>query len=220
VPGRIGDVLTVTPAGGTTRYHVVLGDGLQEIPAVVASVLGAATGSAPREVGPAVTAVAPVRAELDVAGWPAAPERWVEPAEAPVVCWTWSPDGSSVLVGTRPPVPEGASTVRLAQADGPGDRTDTVVLSPGGGGPVRASLPGQPAVTGTLWLVSATGVGYGVPDAVSATALGITRTAPAPEAALRLLPTGPPLDLGQARRVVDVPDGPGSGEGRPAAAGP
>jgi hypothetical protein len=42
-----------------------------------------------------------------------------------------------------------------------------------------------------------------VADDATATALGIAAAEPAPEAALRLLPTGPTLDLAAAGRVVD-----------------
>ena len=56
-----------------------------------------------------------------------------------------------------------------------------------------------------MWLVSAGGVAHGVADDASAAALGITDPAPAPEAALRLLPTGPVLDVGTATGAVDVP---------------
>jgi hypothetical protein len=69
---------------------------------------------------------------------------------------------------------------------------------------VRATGPGRAAGAGPLWLVSATGVAHGVADDATAAALGITAVGPAPEAALRLLPTGPALDLAEAGRVVDV----------------
>ena len=81
-------------------------------------------------------------------------------------------------------------------------RVDAVAV--GAGGAVRATAPGVPAGAGTVWLVSASGVANGVADGASAAALGITDAAPAPEAALRLLPTGPALDVGTATAVVDV----------------
>ncbi|WP_161631669.1 type VII secretion protein EccB [Pseudonocardia asaccharolytica] len=204
VPGRVGDVLTVTPIGAPGRYYVVLPDGLQEVPALAAQVLAATTGREPVEVGTGLVASVPLVDTLDVAGWPAPPTRWAEPADAPVVCWTWTPEATSVQLGDRIPAPDQAVVIDLAQADGPGDRVDAVVLGPGGGGPVRSTAPGQPSGTGSLWLISATGVGYGVADHPSAAALGINGAEPAPEAALRLLPTGPALDLAAAARVVDV----------------
>ncbi|WP_211177739.1 type VII secretion protein EccB [Pseudonocardia acidicola] len=218
VPGRVGDVLTTTVAGGASRSYVVLPGGLQEVPPLAGQVLAAAAGVAPAEVGAGVVAAAPLVDELDLAGWPSGPARWSEPADAPVVCWTWAADAGSapvtaVRAGTRVPAPAEAVTVALAQADGPGAGTDAVVLPPGGGGAVRAVGSGRPVGGGTLWLVSATGVGYGVADAASAGALGITRADPAPEAALRLLPTGPALDLAQAALAVDVVQAPEPGGG-------
>jgi hypothetical protein len=92
--------------------------------------------------------------------------------------------------------------VDLAQAGGPG--ADAVALVPGGGGAVRATAPvGRPGA-GPLWLVSASGVAHGVVDDDTAAALGVAAAEPAPEAALRLLPVGPALDVRQVVRAVDV----------------
>jgi hypothetical protein len=52
--------------------------------------------------------------------------------------------------------------------------------------------------------VSGSGVAHGVADEDTAAALGVAAAEPAPEAALRLLPTGPTLDLAAASQVVDV----------------
>jgi len=79
----------------------------------------------------------------------------------------------------------------------------------GAGGAVRATGPGRAPGAGPLWLVSAAGVGYGVADEPTAAALGIVTAAvqPAPEVALRLLPSGKPLDLVDATRAVDASPG-------------
>jgi hypothetical protein len=166
-------------------------------------VLAAASGRAVDEIGPEVVAGVPAVHPLDLAGWPDAAPRLVEPAEAPVTCWSWSGDpgadpAGGVHVGRVPPtVP-----VPLARADGPGEELDAVAV--GTGGAVRATAPGAPAGAGALWVVSASGVAHGVPDGASAAALGVTTAPPAPEAALRLLPTGPALDVAAADRAVDV----------------
>jgi type VII secretion protein EccB len=203
VPGRVGDVLVSRPAVGAPRHYVVLADGLQEVPPLAADVLAAASGRAVDEIGPEVVAGVPAVHPLDLAGWPDAAPRLVEPAEAPVTCWSWSGDpgadpAGGVHVGRMPPtVP-----VPLARADGPGEELDAVAV--GTGGAVRATAPGAPAGAGALWVVSASGVAHGVPDGASAAALGVTTAPPAPEAALRLLPTGPALDVAAADRAVDV----------------
>jgi type VII secretion protein EccB len=204
--GRIGDVLVAQPVGGVAQHFVVLGGGLQEVPAVVAELLGVASGvREARPIGADVLAAATFVDELQVAGWPAGSPPIREPVEAPVVCWTWSADGpqaGQVWMGSARPLPPDVSPVALAQADGAGERVDAVAV--GAGGAVRATGPGRAAGAGPLWLVSATGVAHGVADDATAAALGITAVEPAPEAALRLLPTGPALDLAEAGRVVDV----------------
>lgn len=204
LPGRIGDVFVAQPPGGAAQHYVVLAGGVQEVPAVLAEVLLAASGARePRPVGAAELAGVAVVDELPAAGWPDVAPRLVEAAEAPVLCWGWTADGApdgTVRAGAE--APRGGTPVRLAQADGPGDRVDEVVVGPGGA--VRGTGPGRDAATGPLWLVSSTGAAHAVADEATAAALGITVTAPAPEAVLRLLPQGPTLDLAAAGQVVDA----------------
>lgn len=201
---RVGDVLVSGSAGGPARRYVVLRDGLEEIPPLAADVLAAASRRTAGEVGPEVVAAVPVVHPLDLAGWPEVAPRLPEPAETPVICWTWSgepgadPAGGVYLGRT----PWAGGVVTLARADGAGDALDAVVV--GAGGAVRATAPGVAAGAGTLWVVSGSGVVHGVPDDASAAALGITAAAPAPESALRLLPAGASLDVARADRAVDV----------------
>ncbi|WP_433556836.1 type VII secretion protein EccB [Pseudonocardia xinjiangensis] len=206
LPGRIGDVLVTTPVGGAPRHFAVLAGGLQEVPDVVAELLRVAAGQAQDlPIGPSELAAAALVDDLPVDGWPAGAPQLREPAESPVMCWTWTADGEpsgAVWTGAAEPLPTAAPPVALAQADGPGTHVDAVAVGPGGA--VRATGPGRQPGTGPLWLVAATGVGYGVADDATAAALGITAAEPAPEAALRLLPAGPALDLAAAGRVVDV----------------
>ena len=199
-------MLVSRPAGdGAPTHYVVLVQGVQQVPPMVAQVLRAA-GARMHDVQPEVpVGLPPVPAEIDVDGWPEAVPAPREVAEAPVVCWTWSAaGGGSVLVGPTLPVPDGAAPVDLVQADGSGERADAAVLAPAGGGAVRATGPGRAQGAGPLWLVSATGVTYGVADRPTAEALGVTAAEPAPEWALRLLPVGGTLDLSGAERTVDV----------------
>jgi type VII secretion protein EccB len=205
LPGRIGDVLVARPPGGAAQHYVVLGGGVQEVPAVLAELLTAASGARePRPVGAAELADAALVDELPAAGWPEVAPRLAEAPEAPVLCWAWAAGGDpigAVWTGAAPPL-AGRAPVRLAQADGPGDRLDAVAVGPGG--PVRGTGPGRDPATGPLWLVSGSGVAHAVADEDTAAALGVTAAGPAPEAALRLLPTGPTLDLAAAGQVVDV----------------
>lgn len=209
VPGEVGDVLVSRPAGdGPPTHFAVLADGVQEVPAVLAQTLRAA-GAADHEVDLDVLADAALVTAaddgLDVDGWPSTVTGLRAPAEAPAACWVWSVDGDpggAVIAGPGLPVPADTAPVDLVQ-DGD-DRADAVVLTPGGGGAVRATGPGRAAGAGPLWLVAGTGVAYGVVDGPTAEALGVTAAEPAPEAALRLLPVGGTLDLGRAAASVDV----------------
>ncbi|QJY46502.1 type VII secretion protein EccB [Pseudonocardia broussonetiae] len=200
--GEVGDVLVVAPLGGAApTFHVLLAGGAQQVPAAVAEALRAA-GAVAREVGPDVVARLRPLVALDVVGWP---DAVTPPSDAPVVCVMWSDaDGTASVVGPALPVPAAAAGVDLAQADGPGERADAVVLVPAGGGAVRATGPGRAPGAGPLWLVAATGVAYGVADEPTAHALGIRAAEPAPEWALRLLPVGGTLDVSAAERTVDV----------------
>jgi hypothetical protein len=201
---RIGDVVVSRPAGAAPRRHVVLDGGLQEVSPLAADVLAARSGAAVTEIGPEVVAhLAPVR-RLDVAGWPVAAPALREPVETPVTCWTWSGEpgadpAGGLYLGRMPTV---GPRVALAGADGAGIGLDAVMV--GEGGAVRASTPGVAPGVGTVWVVSSGGVAHGVADDATAAALGIDDPAPAPESALRLLPTGHVLDVAIATRTVDV----------------
>jgi type VII secretion protein EccB len=212
VPGKVGDVVRSAPPGAAARLYVLLADGVQEVSAPVAALLQSANPDASGGEPPVVRwdqlTTLPNRAVLDVADYPAGPLRLLDAAEAPTVCLSFAAaDGKQapeLLVGPGPPSPGDRAPTRLAQADGPGPRLDAVYLQAGQGAAVRAVALGHPADTGPLWLISDTGVAYGVPDPESAAALGISGATAAPEVLLRLLPTGEPLSLAAARRTVDV----------------
>jgi type VII secretion protein EccB len=200
VPGRVGDVLVARPVGGFAQYFVVLSGGLQQVPELVAELLRVVSGApAVRPVPLEVLASAVAVDELAVAGWPVGAPRLRAAEQAPVVCWNWAsdgPPGGTVGVASALPLSAGTVPVTLAGADGPGAWLDAVAV--GTGGAVRAD-------PGGVWLVSSTGVGYPVLDAATASAVGVTVTERAPEAVLRLLPAGPPLDLRAAGRFDDLP---------------
>lgn len=206
LPGRVGDVLAVEVGDGR-QYFAVLDGGLQEVPPGLAELLRIASDAQEiRPVGADVLGGATFVDTLPVTGWPEGSVRVVEPADAPVACWSWTPERpeGGVWFGRGLPLGADVVPVTLAQADGPGGKVDSVAV--GAGGAVRATGPGRPPGAGPLWLVSGAGVGYGVADEPTAAALGVVAAAvqPAPEAALRLLPSGKPLDLADATRAVDA----------------
>ncbi|MEU7813959.1 type VII secretion protein EccB [Pseudonocardia sp. NPDC049154] len=191
VPGRPGDVLTITGLDGGRAFLAIVPGGVQEVPATLAEVLRAQGGTGPREVAPAVAAEAPRLTTLPTAGWPDRVPAWS--SDGGVVCATTADGRAGVsLTPALPAVREG---VRVPLTGG--EAAAAVLL---GGGPVRAV---SPTGGGTIWLVSASGIAHGVADAGTAAALGLPPALPAaPEAALRLLPQGGRLDLADARRAV------------------
>jgi type VII secretion protein EccB len=211
VPGRVGDVLVARPAGAAPRFYVVLAGGVQQVSELVAELLRVASVTrAVRPVPLDVVASATAVDELPVAGWPAAAPRLWTVEQAALLCWTWAGDGppaGGVWLGPALPVPAGTVPVALTQADGAGALVDAVAV--GAGGAVRAVGTGGGAGSGAVWLISGSGVAYPVVGADTAAAIGITATEPAPAAVVPLLPTGPPLDVRAAGRVLDLPPAPG-----------
>ncbi|MDN5915757.1 MAG: type VII secretion protein EccB [Pseudonocardia sp.] len=210
--GRVGDVVTSNPLGAEPSYYVVLGPdpdtgragGLAPVPVTLADAVLARGGQGdPATLAQGQVARSTLSGALDTDGWPVARIARADPASIPVLCWTWRDGRSGIVASDRLPSAAGAVTIDLAGADGAGPRLDAVVLAASGPGPMesRGSTGG-----GTRWLLSGAGVLHGVADDATAAALGMTTPGRAPEAALRLLPRAPALDLGSVREVADVAD--------------
>ena len=98
-----------------------------------------------------------------------------------VACMGWQRSNTAaqatvrLLVGHRLPVPDGAQSVRLADADGNGPGLDSVYLTPGAGEYVQATgVEPDSQSTGQLFYVSDTGLRYHIKDFPTAEALGVT----------------------------------------------
>lgn len=127
----------------------------------------------------------------------------------PVVCARWRPDPTgnashtTVLVGDATPVP--SRPVALAQADADGPAVDAVALPSGRSAFVRSvGLTGGGQSTGSLFLVTDSGVRYGIRDGDAAASLGLTGPAEgAPWPVLAVLPHGPELSQSGASLARD-----------------
>lgn len=202
----VGTVVQVPGAGAAVDYFVVLSDGLQRVGEVAADLIRY-TDSRIDEQMPTVSAdvvgALPVVDTLAVSTFP----HTGGVTDDPVVCAAWYPDAgetgsrTAVLVGDA--APPAAHPVGLAQADGAGPAVDTVSVPAGRAVFVRSvALTGEGHSTGSLFLVTDTGVLFGVRDPDSARALGITAAAvPAPWPVLATLPRGPELS-GSAASVM------------------
>jgi len=186
----------VGPESGTeSDYFVVLADGVQRVGRITADLIRFTTAQPHREIATVaaeVIAAVPAVDHLRVATFP---DR-IETRSAPVLCVQWDgADGSprtSLLL--RDSAPDGARVV-LAQADGSGPAVDAVGMPGGRYAFVRATgLTGDGGIAGSLFLLTDSGVVFGVHDEEAAQWLGLPADArPAPWPMLARLPRGPEL---------------------------
>lgn len=221
VEAPVGAVVTAYEADNTIRYYAVLPDGLQAVPAVLASIMRNTDSyglAQPPRLGMDEIARLPVAAGLDTDAYPAEPVTLVDTDAKPMTCVHWSkpaqaPASSSLLLsGAALPLPDGQRTVELVSA-GAGGTATRVALPPGSGylvdsGGLRSGAPTTDAAAGaSLFWVGDTGVRYGIDthggdDTVAA--LGLTEAPlPIPWAVLAQFATGPTLSRADALLAHD-----------------
>lgn len=208
-------------ASGSDRFYVVLADGIQEVPPVVASILrqndsyGLAT---PLQISPDQLARVPLRHVLDVDYYPRLPVRIVDAASRPVTCvaWQWSVSERQatlrVISGRALPLraEQQAKVVPLVGAGNGGVQANEVLVA--GDPSTFVTTTGQaldsPARE-TMWLISSTGSRYGVPfddNSVQALGLDVSKVRPAPWSMLQVWPAGPELSRAAALTVHSPSD--------------
>ena len=211
----VGEVFSVEAATGTEHYVVVL-DGVQRIPALVADLLrveGPSARSAHNRVLAPAHLTAPKVEVLDLAGLPRALPQRAE-ADGAIVCSWWSADGvdgpvrSGMYSARQVSDISGRPTTYLAGADAGGTRIDAVSLPAGG----VVARPVSIAATGTaspgLALITDGGVRHALPDTESAKALGLDAgPVVVPGPLLQRLVEGPELRREQALLAVDAHPG-------------
>jgi hypothetical protein len=197
---RSGGVVRVVGPGGPDTYLLVLPDGVEVVPELLARLIRlddpARSGVPIPTVSPAQVASPPLSRAIDASAFPDPAPVPLPPDRAPTACadLAGGAGAATVTVSTEPLPP----STTLRQADGSGDRVDRVLL-PGTGVAVHTVGAGA----GALVVVSATGSVHGVPDAATADALGLGRTfSPAPQAVVGLLPSGPTLSVEAATRPL------------------
>jgi type VII secretion protein EccB len=213
---KIGTVVQAQVAGEDPHYYLVLKDGLQQVSPAVAQLFQAA--NAPnQQVIPGITAGQEADAPrthnpLPVGDFPAERPNVVDVSDAPVSCLSWSlKDGdehTDMLLGSQVPVPRNMQPVQLNQPGADGELVKWFYLPPGHAAVVRSANSKADFNAGPLYLVADTGARFGIPDVPTATALGVNTNNgafdPAPEAILRLLPSGPSLNHNDALRTFDT----------------
>jgi type VII secretion protein EccB len=200
VAAPVGAVVAAYEADNTIRYYAVLRDGLQPISEVLASILRNTNSfglEQPPRLGADEVARMPLARGIDTNSFPAERLTLVDATVYPVTCVRWAkPQGAAssslvLLSGAAMPLPEGRRTVALVGSP------NSVALSPGTGYFVDSNA--------ALFWVSDTGVRYGIEDAKTAAALGLTlEPLPIPWSALSQFAAGPTLSRADALLAHDA----------------
>ena len=210
-PGPVGTVIVTPQISGPQQYSLVLADGVQTLPPLVAQILqNAGPGNAkPVTVEPSALAKMPVVNKLDLSSYPDNPLNVMDIRENPATCWWWQKTSGEnrariqVVSGATLPVTakDMGKVVSLVKADATGRQADQVFFGPDYANfvAVTGNDPGA-ATTESLWWLTDAGARFGVDGTREALeALGLkTRPSLAPWVALRLLPQGPTLSRADA----------------------
>ena len=210
-PGPVGTVIVTPQISGPQQYSLVLADGVQTLPPLVAQILqNAGPGNAkPVTVEPSALAKMPVVNKLDLSSYPDNPLNVMDIRENPATCWWWQKTSGEnrariqVVSGATLPVTakDMGKVVSLVKADTTGRQADQVFFGPDYANfvAVTGNDPGA-TTTESLWWLTDAGARFGVDATREALeALGLkTRPSLAPWVALRLLPQGPTLSRADA----------------------
>lgn len=211
-PGPVGTVIVTPQISGPQQYSLVLTDGVQTLPPLVAQILqnaGRPGNTKPVTVQPSSLAKMPVVNRLDLSAYPDDPLNVMDIRDNPSTCWWWErtagENRSRVQVISGPNIPvaphEMNKVVDLAKADMSGREAEQVYFGPNFANFV-AVTGNNPAAqtTESLWWLTEAGARFGVEDtkeAREALGLGLTPS-PTPWVVLRLLPQGPTLSRADA----------------------
>jgi type VII secretion protein EccB len=214
---KVGDVIEVARTGDDPVFYVALREGLQEISRAAGDLIRAkyAQGARPRQVDIARTNNAQKVDELDFDDYPTeVPEVLQDNQNNRVICLGWQArdvtsanrsQHTKVTISPSLPIPGDAVPVDINQVGATGEVVSQFVMAPGKAAVVRSATSTQDFASGPIHLITGRGVKYGIPDTVTAGALGLGTEGftPGPESILRLLPNGPQLNRNDASRSWD-----------------
>ena len=91
-PGPVGTVIVTPQISGPQQYSLVLADGVQTLPPLVAQIMQNAGGpgnTTPVIVEPSALAKMPVVNKLDLSSYPDNPLNVMDIRDNPATCWWW-----------------------------------------------------------------------------------------------------------------------------------
>jgi type VII secretion protein EccB len=199
---RVGTVVRVTRVDADD-YFVVLGDGVQRVGEVAANLIRMVDSRGSREirsVSPDVIGKAPAVDSLPVSTFPWRAGTTVGAGGSGVLCAQWLPNGPKTALWMGDSIPANSNPIELAQGDGDGPNIDRAVMPSGRSAYVRAAaLTGDGSDAGPLYLVTDSGVLFGIDEENTAKLLGVDGgPVAAPWPVLARLPRGPELSRDSA----------------------
>lgn len=211
-PGPIGTIIVTPQISGPQQYSLVLADGVQTLPPLVAQIMqnaGGANNTRPVTVEPSALAKMPVVNKLDLSSYPDNPLNVMDMRDNPATCWWWEKTSGEtrarVEIISGPTIPVAQNNVNrvvsLVKADTTGREADQVYFGPNFANFVAITGNDPNAkTTESLWWLTDAGARFGVDDTREVReALGLqTQASLAPWVALRLLPQGPTLSRADA----------------------
>lgn len=216
---KVGDAFSVEATD--KKYYVLTEDGKQKVSKGVADLV-AYSGKPGSSEQPDLSRVPAPKAKqiptvsasdgLDVEKFPRKPPTVLNPETYPSACLGWHPLGkgkhqkghTTLYVNGDTPVPSDkkghAKAVDVSSSSPDGYKVDQFYMPQGRAAVVRSVTSKHQFGKGPIQLVSDLGVRYGVPNAKTASWLGLQSQDPAPERILRLLPVGPSLNMQNANQ--------------------
>lgn len=229
---QTGDVFE-TSRGNQPVFYAILQNGIQEVSQATAAMIRAerspsSRGQMPQESPENVSRVPQIRAEdpgaLKVDNMPQSIPTVLDAGKgSPVSCLGWNivnagsaneDAHTAVYVSSDMPGPKEQNQMTDIRQQSPdGLKIDHFYLPHSRAAVVRSVTSKAAFTTGPISLISDRGLRYGVPDLATANGLGLDNPRPAPDAIIRLLPTGASLNTTDVRRNYDsVPVDPRAGE--------
>ncbi len=222
---KVGDVFSTSPADGQTDFYLIAKQGIQKVSPAVADIVrvGKNDGSS------AIMSVG-LNKLRNVRQLATGQPGWVEveayPQNVPTVldatqgnqvsCLSWSlvgeapnQDGhTAVFVGDKLPIGRNADGtppgVKIGTPGPAGAPINSFYMQPGFAAVVQSATGKETFGKGQIQLISDRGIRYGVPDAVTADSIGLTKRVPAPESIIRILPVGASLNTQDVLRTFDT----------------
>ena len=198
---RVGTVVRV-PRVDSDDFFVVLADGVQRIGEVAANLIRSLDSHGSQEMpslSPDSVSGLPIVDSLPVSTYPPRAGATMGARDGGVLCAEWLPTRPRTVLWRGDSLPTTGNPIALAQGDGEGPAIDSVVMPSNRSAYIRAASLARDSGGGPLYLVTDSGVLFGIRDEATAKLLGIQgESVAAPWPVLSRLPRGPELNRDSA----------------------